>query len=305
MDDRWCLEPTGSNIYMQGITFLNGANNAFHLGRNGQYGAYFALNTFDRWGPGVDGLNSAAIMYKQTYGTNTYKDVVTHNTFTGAYTADGNDHNSCVKAYSWLKGIASNNLFYGNRSRECLAMKASTRQFHLIDNVFEDTTANQKAIGGNWSAGTMSERGYGEIAFNNIKSSSTHVLDLNNDGELDAVYVYRNTFAGPAIGVQNLHASIGPFTFTNNVIINSQAASGSCPAKFSCFDLILTPADYTRLVLTDNLTGVSGDSITDANGALQGSYSTWWKGTRGWELASSNSFRGSGSLRFGGNVRFQ
>lgn len=302
LTDDTCIDITGSNVYIQGLTINNCYSNCFHVGRTSRYGAQFVFNTMPRTGPGGAEQNAGHIMYKQNYGAINYHDLVSHNTFSGAYTTN---QNSCLKFYSILKAVISNNSFYGNNTSECVALKAAVQQFSVIDNKFEDTTANQRAIGGNWSDGTATERGYGEIMFNNILSATDYVLDLNNDGELDAVYVYRNTFAGVPVGVQNLHASIGPFTFTNNVIINAQAASGSCPAKFHCFDLSLTPVDYTRLVLTDNLTGVAADSITDANGALQGSYRTSWLGTRGWELAGISTSIISGSASFTGSVRIQ
>ena len=307
MDDAVCVVFDGSNVYVEGFTVTNCENNCFRPNSSSQYGAQVILNTFDRVGPGVEGANSGHLMYDQDYGNPRYYHLVSHNTFTGGWTATGNAH-SCIKIYSWTHGVVQYNYFYGNTTSECLAPKSEILNFLFLANTFKDTTAAQTAMAGNMDDGT-GNRCTGEYAYNNVASTTTHALKLNHEAACDEIWVYRNTLIG-VVEVWNLYPGVGPFTFANNVIVNAQYSNGveqgyhegaTCPVSFWCnwssIDLRdLYDPDTSLLVSTDNLRGVVADSITDADGLLQGSYRTSWLGTRGWELGGGDTRRFSPRL---------
>jgi hypothetical protein len=272
-----CFEPTGDNIYLADIEIANCTNQCVQVHRENRYGAHFWRVTFDGYGPGQAGGNPAAIMYGQLYGgggvpnTQAYYDVVSNCTFQNGVTQNA----SGLRMYSWLRGLVADNAFASLVANEAMAVKSDDSETYIRGNTFTDITGS--AIYGNNAQ--VQDQTYVEVSHNNCISVTGYCLVINQNSLLGVSYYYRNTFNG-GIWLRNTDSSDGPFYLTDNVIVNSQAANGSCPAKVNCEGV----TDYTRLVLTDNLTGVSGDSITDSNGLLQGSYRTSWLGTRGWEL---------------------
>ena len=58
----------------------------------------------------------------------------------------------------------------------------------------------------------------------------------------------------------------GPYRFYSNVIVNSQAAVGSCPAKFVCYDESgIGNFDYTYFTIdANNVLGNNDGSIVNA-----------------------------------------
>ncbi len=100
---------------------------------------------------------------------------------------------------------------------------------------------------------------------------------LNQDGLCGSVNVYRNTLVG-SVYVSTLNdANDGPFTFKNNVIVNSDTGYPS---------QIMTYGAYTNLVVIGtgseaNLAATSG--IVDSAGNLTGTYQQYL-GTHGYQI---------------------
>lgn len=279
-----CIAFTSDNTWVQGLDIRNCALKCFEMDRTNRFGVTTLGNTFNGTGAGQNGMNSAVIMHAQRYGgggnppdtTPAYFDYHAGNTFTNVQQDDGM---SCVKLYSSIRGVVAYNSFDAIESSECVALKSDVSQFTVRANTFEGITGT--AIGGNYHE--VDDITYGEVLHNLVADSSTYAMEFNQDGQSTIPsYYYRNTFIG-AIHARNIDSADGPFTFTNNVIVNDTAASGSCPAKYTCTSV----TDYSRLVRTDNLDAATTDGAVDGSGNLAGSYRTSWLGTRGYELQAS------------------
>lgn len=272
-----CLQLSGQNVFVHGVKFTNCIYKCIETARTDEYGATYWRVEIDTTGIGFESANSAGIMYAQRYSQNEtpYYDVVSQSTFRNIGTAmGGSGIIACIKNYSQRYSLVADNQFTDVHSTECLANKADVEHFTDRNNVFENLEGT--AIGGNNHGPTLGGvQTRGEIAFNLVRDVTDYALEFNQDGQAGPFYVYRNTFNGQ-LHARAIDASDGPFTFVNNVIINSQAASGSCPAKFDCTSV----TDYSRIVHTPcgsgtcDLTGVAADGILDANEDLQGSYLT-------------------------------
>ena len=91
---------------------------------------------------------------------------------------------------------------------------------------------------------------------------SLGALRLNQNGESRRIFVYRNTFQG-RIQVQNTDAADGPFTLSNNVIVNNDSGTPSGSHVFH--SAVSAPS---RIILSNNLVGYPSDNIVDTNGNL-------------------------------------
>lgn len=278
-----CFQPNGQNVWFSHIRFTNCEKMCFQLIRLNRYGVTFWNNTFTGQGPGVGGLNSAFLMWAQTYGsggvpnTQNFYDVVAGNIFTASIQGSGN---SCLKMYSMLRVLVADNTFHTLSTSECVAIKSDISQFTVRGNVFAGISG--PAIAGNNHR--VTDQTYGEILFNNVKGASTFGLDVNQDGQAGVFYVYRNTFqASGMIHARNVDSVDGPFHVTQNVIVNTGGSGGACPQRLWCPSL----SDATRLVVTNNLQGAPADNLVDANGNLIGT-NTQYIGTRGHMLGESS-----------------
>lgn len=293
-----CFEMFGKMVWISNMTFQDCYRKCFEMQREGNYGITFWNNTINGQGPGEDSANSGILMFGFLgTGVQAYFDFVENNTVSNVVQGTAN---SCFKTYSARKNIIAYNSFTTIAVNECVAPKMSTSQYTIRGNVFSGITGS--AIWGNQMDGDDSgTRTYGEILFNNVKDSTDDTLQLNQHATAAETFIYRNTFVG-TVRVWNASATNGPFNFTDNVIVNSTAASGSCPAKITCYQV----TDYTKIVLSSNLTGVTADNIVNANGELLGSYRTNNLGLDGWELTSgvtTSTF--TGNVWFTGSVRIQ
>jgi hypothetical protein len=174
-----------------------------------------------------------------------------------------------VKLYSTERALVEDNVFHDVDI--ALELKESNRRFTVRGNTFYNISCG--AIAGNNGDNGLTFQHYGEILYNNIRDAGDTgecgAIRVNQQAQAGPTFIYRNTFDGRVL-VEEVDDDNGPFTFTRNVIINSVAASGSCPAKITCSDV----TNFSRLVLTNNLTGVAADNIIDADGDLIEPYLT-------------------------------
>jgi hypothetical protein len=269
---------SGPAIYMDGLNFTRSMTMAFQLeNRVSNHGAGFWRNDFLTTGPGIDGGNSAFIMW--VAGSNdSFGDFVVGNSFEGI---QGGTGNSGLKMYNTNHALIEGNWFddTGNHNEATIALKATDVQYTLRNNAGEFTTTG---IGGNMN-GTVDPQS-GEISYNLIRGASGAEptsagmtigrSKINTIGQHD---VFRNTFVAE-IEISNLVTADGLYTFTHNVIVNDQGAQSPWP-----FFTESSITDSSRLVRDDNLTGASMDGILDANGELTGDSLTYL-GTRGHQI---------------------
>jgi len=250
------------NAWVEGFEVYGDWTKSFEVGMFFGRGSVWWNNNFHTGGDGGDGSNSAFIMMTSNSSNQSYGTVIANNIFGSA------GHNA-IKAYTALKLVIEGNLLDGN---DGMAMKADVEQYSIQFNKAQNLTSEAGAglVTGNHNATHFTESS-GETRFNAVLSTSSTTVYLVRGGiaNVAALHIYRNTFVGTAI-IDRLGSAEGARTFTRNVIINATAASGSCPAKFTCTSV----TDFTKLVLSSNLTGVTGDNIVSASGDLQGSYLT-------------------------------
>ena len=122
-------------------------------------------------------------------------------------------------------------------------------------------------------------------------------LGVARTWEIDPIRIYRNTFIGGQLNASLLKSQDGPFTFDANVIVNGQAAVGSCPQYITCYSVV----DYSAIVINGgNLLGANDGSIANATtGVLVGASRTTYLGVAGFELASVAIGSGGAYLRGG------
>lgn len=272
---------TDSDLFFQGIRFEDYSGSTHMFRMVGARHVWFEC-TFANWGPGVDGQNSAAIMW---YGDQVNKDLSTYNylkdnTFTGMNPGTGN----CVlKLYSGTKFLIERNTvgaLGGAGTHEGIAVKADMDRCEISHNSFNGPT--EHVINGNMNRCTDTEIRYNLVL--NAATTAYGALTLNYQEEnVGETHVERNTFDG-AVSVRGAGTGDGPFYLSNNVIVNESGdADGiDCGLDSPC-------TDETVIILGNgadaNLVGDAADGIIDANGDLQGAY-TSYLGTKGYQTVT-------------------
>jgi hypothetical protein len=257
-----------------GLKFINSMTMAFQFARTNRRGVYVWDCDFVNTGPGINGGNSAFLMWKALYGsgptytpgTQAYGDVVIgclFNDCDGVATTGGN---SVWKMYSMLRP-----LFYDNdisdttENVEACAYKADISQFTIRKNQFSNI--GETAISGNMDTHLENDGGgeetFGDICYNYVADAVLSGLDIGNakvSTPIGRVDVYRNTFVCP-IRIENLVTADGPYVLSKNAIQNADGAQSPWP---HIQDTSIT--DSSRVTLDDNTAGASG--IVDGSGNL-------------------------------------
>lgn len=286
-----CMELTGQNIWLQGFDAIDMRSIGFQVVRGSRFGIVASDLSFTDLTGGADGSNSAFIMWVSEYTNPSYGDTVSRVAMTGV----GAD--ACaLKVYSVEGGVFEHLTVGTSLSAEAqIALKAEVAEYTVRASSFSGAPTG---VGGNMNGAptggaTLSTNG--EIYHNLFLDSDTGSADgaitlgVAKVNTIGRVYAYRNTIIGK-INISNMVTADGTYDFTNNVIVNDDAASGSCPAKYVCTSV----TDYSRLVRTDNLDAATTDGAVDGSGNLAGSYRTTYLGTRGYELQASGGSSGGG-----------
>jgi len=288
-----CMELTGQNIWLDGFSAINVRSMAFQVIRQSQFGIMARALSFDGLLFGRDGGNSAFIMWVANYGGPSYGDTVTRTAFDNV-----GDAACALKVYSVGGGVFDHLTVGASIDDEAmLAMKAEVAEYTVRASSFN---GHPTGIGGNMNGAptggaTLSTNG--EIYHNLFLDSGTGVNDgaitlgVAKVNTIGRHYVYRNTLIGK-LNIANMVTADGSYDFTDNVIVNDDAASGSCPAKYVCTSV----TDYTRLVRSGNIDAGTADAAVDASGNLQGAYLTHL-GTKGYQLSGSGGATGGIRLR--------
>lgn len=279
-------------VYLDGFTTTRSMAVGFQFLRSNRRGVHVRRMTMSDHGPGIDGGNSAFLMWGQLYGgggvpdTQGYGDVVYECTLSDVL-VDATH----LKLYSWWKGLIHGCAIANGSSREDIAVKADCTQFTI-----RACTLTDASIGGNQDSHNVGEETSGEICFNNLERAVTGseggALLIGVDKVDDIIgphYVYRNTIRG-LIRLEDVVTGDGPYVFHNNVIVNAEGAQSPWP-----FVTEATITDASRVQITtsatptgtENLAGAAADGLVDANGLLTGAARTAYLGLMGHELAAS------------------
>lgn len=267
---------TANNTYIDGFRVINMAYHAFRVGGTGHY-QVFRRNHFNRLGPTEPGVNegwittisgrSAEMGSYLTIQDNVFEDV---------------DKGCFIKLYSTQRTLIEDNIMRtsydstGGSNTEGIAIKGGPLdRITVRHNIIYDFV--HKGIGGNMhslsSAEILFNRVYNVTNFGKYEAGTATAVEINQDGLANNVHVYRNTIIG-RVSVKDTDSSDGPFTFSTNVIINSD------PGSHIYYENV---SDPSRIVVTDNLAGTSSQYIVDQNLNLTSGYSSH-VGTRGYQL---------------------
>jgi hypothetical protein len=217
---------------------------------------------------GVDGENPAGIMWTSSYGDSTKYAAVQDSEFYSLNNGGG------LKVYSQNRMVIEDNIF--RDSGDGFDLKAHVPRFDVRGNTFRNL--GHSALFGNMNEGGSGEPASGEWRFNNVNvSGAQYAVDVNQDGQAAAIYIYRNTIVGRA-QVRNVDGADGPFRFRNNVIVNSDSGT---PAGSHIVQVSVS--DPSRITVTDQLTGSPSAGIVDSNGSLTSSFERY-VGTHGHQL---------------------
>lgn len=273
---NWGDSNDSQNIYIDGITFMNGRNHAHKVSIGWDY-TTFRRSTFRDIGPGREGLNSAAIL------------TVDGGSFLCDYCVwqDNKiyDINAVVayKFYSINKNLIEDNTIHDqtpfDNTGGGLAMKEAiyntTVRGNKLYNIY------RRVINGN-----MNGLNNVEILYNLVYNTGPvggctgcgTALEFNNFSNATNMYIYRNTFVG-RIRAESVDSSDGPFYFNNNVIVNPDSGT---PAGSHIYHDYST--DPSRVILNNNLVGDPSDNIVDSIGNLTSAYSSYL-GTHGYQTS--------------------
>jgi hypothetical protein len=247
-----------------------------------------AWNTFENLRHGQDGANSAFLMSGGT-GINGHYYTYTHdNSFSNVFIdGGGGAGGAIVKYYSETKSLFENNTLSNQNgsnsaSQEGLSWKSYNTYCVTRNNTFDYIMDD--SIGGN-----ANNNNNNTFEFNLVRNCGTGegvVVNLNSSAGPE--YYYRNTFVCP-VTIKNVDSADGPFTFTNNVIVNANMT-------YSGLSYVNVSAP-SRILRANDLTGTASTGIVDTTGALQGSYRTTYLGTRGYETGGESALRAPSGFR--------
>jgi hypothetical protein len=275
-DSKPRFRMTGPNVWVEGLEVRNAMVMAFQVSRSGRRGAMFWRNKFYDCGPGIDGGNSAFIMWLSLYGgggipnTQAYGDCVISNLFDND-NITGNGVGPMI-TYSMLKPLFEGNKFtnfHGTAAH--FAQKADVTLITFRGNV-GGTEADPMAYGfygGNQDTHNDGEESSGDLCFNLCWATVAGTEKVSDIGYFNC---RRNTIIGPVrVGGQSADpyngtiTADGPYTIRDNVIQNAQGAGAPWPY---ITDLLIT--DYDRVDVANNTVGASG--VVDSDGNLTVAY---------------------------------
>jgi hypothetical protein len=280
------LEFASGNIYVQGLQFWRCMTACFEVIRANGRGAVFNDNYFHSGGPGINGGNSALLIWERSESHLTYGDTFIGNTVRLDGIVCGSTY-SAIKTYDTHKMVIADNTFTGEvAASSCdalIALKGGPSRVDVRNNVIPGG-ANSVMLGGDQAHSDeplfveYSAEIHHNLCLSPVISSSfgrnCMIAIFRGPDDLDALYVYRNTFYGmvSAIGFDNA----GTVQWRDNVIINAE--SGGNWNKISESEIGSTTGwvyGTDPSTADGNLLGVAADNIINTTtGELQGSYLT-------------------------------
>jgi hypothetical protein len=256
----------GDNVYIDGFEIMNIRNIGFQFPSDmSAYGPTYRRLRAHELGPSVDGSNASFIMtITRPSGGPCTGGVIQDSEFYNASTG-----NTTIKIYSQRKLLIEDN--YTHDVRTGMELKDSIQQFTVRNNRFENVVG--MPLGGNMHSGYTPTNG--EILYNLIRNPASYALRVNHDGMATSVWVYRNTLIGQVM-VAPMDSADGPFTFTNNVIVNNFAEPR----------ITLETPVMSRISIVNNLTSSLSGNLVDQNGNLTTAYAQY-VGTHGYQRGPS------------------
>jgi hypothetical protein len=255
----------GDNVYIDGFEIINIRNIGFQFPSDmSVYGPTYRRLLAHELGPSVSGSNASFIMTITRTTGRCSGGVIQDSEFYNASTG-----NTTIKIYSQHKILIEDN--YTHDVVTGIELKDSIEQFTVRGNRFDNVQI--MPLGGNMHSGYLPTSG--EILHNLIRNPGNYALRVNHDGMATSIWVYRNTLIGQVM-VAPMDASDGPFTFNNNVIVNTFAEPR----------ITLENPVTSRISILNNLTAAQTGTLVDANGNLTPA-NAQYIGTHGYQLGPS------------------
>jgi len=301
---------SGDAVYLDGFTTTRSMTMAFQLGRGSRYGVHIRRVTMGTHGPGINGGNSAHLMWMQMYAsgeshdTPAFGDVIHSCSFSGIDDSTATNAGNCaLKLYSWMRGLIADSDFSdidtGPEDEAAIAIKSNVSQVEVRGCTFSSDMTTI-CIGGNMHNALddefEDEQTFGQIRFCNVKGGASHGLTIGHQSGPDfgPWYVERNTFQCSVL-VDELDSTDSQIIFERNVIVNADGSGTPWrfiqdgPGNTDTSKVTLNISSNPELSPTgvENLAGASSDAITDADGELQGAYRTAFLGTHGHEISGA------------------
>jgi len=243
-----------SPVYLDGLEITNSWHIALQFGSGTcDYAVFRRLSIHDIV-EAIDGGNSAGIMTLTSQQDPSWYSAFQDNDF--HHNAPGG-----IKQYSQRKLLWEDCRFRDSGTGPDL--KSDVFRFEVRGCAFYNNRHSFAGLFGNLHPARGGEV-TGEIRFNRMlcgDSPDVWAMDVNQDGLAGVIHLYRNTFVG-AVRVRNTDQDDGPFHFSRNVIINSNAGRDHIT-----LESVSAP---DRVQYSENLTGTPNDRIVDAEGNLIG-----------------------------------
>lgn len=258
----------GSNLYFDGLTF-NTANSTRKIGiriSSRASNVVFRRNTFNGGGMvGTTGRNNS-LLFIENDGKGSYWSIQENRG--SNVTGDG----YWLLGYSANKVLVENNVV-SNVSGHSIGPKMNTSRWFIRGNAIE----NGNGHGINVMYYSTSENI--EISYNKIMMNSGYGVRLNQEDVATggSVYVERNNINGN-IRVQTVNSTNGPFSISENIIINSTGGDKITKSNINY---------QSNLIISNNLAGSSSDNIINSEGLLTSNYQHYL-GSRGWQFADGS-----------------
>jgi hypothetical protein len=280
------LELGSGALYVAGMQFWRCMTACFEIYRSDGRGAVFNDNYFHSGGPGIEGGNSALLIWERSSDHMTYADTFIGNTVNLSGITCGSTY-SAIKIYDVHKLVVADNTFtgevVGSSCDALIALKGGPTRVTVRNNVLPGG-AESVMIGGDQahSDAPLFAQFSAEILYNLCLSPvisadfgrNCLIAIFRGPDDLDALYIYRNTFYG-VVSAINFDAA-GPVEWRDNVIINSEAGGNWAKIFESNIGSTTGWVYGTNAATADgNLLGVAADNIiSPTTGQLQGSHLT-------------------------------
>jgi hypothetical protein len=249
----------GNNVYVDGFEIMNIRNIGFQFPSDlSVYGPTFRRLLGHNAGPAQSGSNSSFIMTITRPSGRCSGGVIQDNEF---YNSDS----PTIKIYAQHKLLVEDN--YIHDVAVGFELKDSIEQFTVRGNRLQNVT--NIALGGNNHATFLPTSG--EYLFNLVRNPN-NAMRINNDGMASSIWIYRNTLVGRVV-VANTDSADGPFTFSNNVIVNSEGGTNIELENVSAAG---------RIITQNNLVASPTGGLVDSNGNLT-SANAQYIGTHGYQ----------------------
>jgi hypothetical protein len=286
-DDQFDFVESGASprVYFDGIDLTNAGNKCLRFASQNDNFVVRRCAIHD-FGPGADSSNSSALNFESGgFGSGTLDYGLVQDCEFYNYIDDV--INCCFKLYVTNKLLIENCDFHdlniGGEDEEAIANKAGNARTTVRGCTATDML--QGFYGGNQNPNAATGYCGAEVCFNNVSATGEDVMLFNHDWngtEVDPTYVYRNTIRGPLGFVKINTAAQGPWTFSNNVVVNEDGATDNPNGSGITHDI--TPVTTTPLVVENHLFGAAADGLVDANGLLTGASRTSYLYLRGHEV---------------------